>query len=78
MKPFLSNFEDINSSYHFLGPCSRCHLTKPPTTNNQLIQWTQTWQMKLNIGQCLVLDHLLQHLQFISYISGKLWTSMIT
>jgi len=31
---FLRNFNDnINCSYHFLCPCSRCHQSKPPTTN---------------------------------------------
>jgi len=31
---FLRNFNDnINYTYHFLCPCSRCHQSKPPTTN---------------------------------------------
>jgi len=31
---FLSNFnDDINCSFYFLFPYSRCHQSKPPTTN---------------------------------------------
>lgn len=31
---FLTNFDDtINCTLHFLCPCSRCHQSKPPTSN---------------------------------------------